>query len=256
MIRSNVSLTAESNMRYLRSLNFVAFGLAVICAGTGLAAGLGARWGAWHFRTGFMLLTWAAYGALAVVVLGLVALVVNRSSNKAIFFALASIILAIFVAGIPWQMKQRAQQVPPIHDITTDTENPPAFVAILPLRANAANSAEYKGTEVAAQQKKAYPDLQPLTVNAPPDVAFQRALRAARDAGWDIVESRPDQGRIEATDTTLWFGFKDDVVVRVTSQDGASRIDVRSVSRVGKSDVGTNATRIRNYLSKVQRTES
>jgi uncharacterized protein (DUF1499 family) len=243
-------------MRYLHSLNPVAFGLAIICAGTGLAAGLGTRWGLWHFRTGFMLLTWAAYGALAVVVLGLVALVVNRSSTKAIFFALASIILAIFVAGIPWQMKQRAQHVPPIHDITTDTENPPAFVAILPLRADAPNSVEYKGREVAAQQKKAYPDLQPLTVNAPPDVAFQRALRAARDAGWDIVESRPDQGRIEATDTTLWFGFKDDIVVRVTSLDSASRIDVRSVSRVGKSDVGTNASRIRNYLSKIQRPES
>jgi uncharacterized protein (DUF1499 family) len=243
-------------MRYLHSLNPVAFGLAIICAGTGIAAGLGARWGIWHFRTGFMLLTWSAYGALAVVVLGLVALIVNRSSNKAIFFASASIIVGIFVAGIPWEMKQRAQHVPPIHDITTDTENPPAFVAILPLRADAPNSVEYKGTEVAAQQRKAYPDLQPLTVNAPPDIAFQKALRAARDAGWDIVESRPDQGRIEATDTTLWFGFKDDIVVRVTSQDSASRIDVRSVSRVGKSDVGTNATRIRNYLSKIQRTES
>ena len=243
-------------MRYLHSLNLVAFGLAIICAGTGLAAGLGSRWGLWHFRTGFMLLTWAAYGALVVVVLGLVALVVNRSSNKAILFALASIILAIFVAGIPWQMKQRAQHVPPIHDITTDTENPPAFVAILPLRADAPNSIEYKGTEIAAQQKQAYPDLQPLSLNVPTDVAFQRALRAARNAGWDIVESRPDQGRIEATDTTLWFGFKDDIVVRVTSLDSTSRIDVRSVSRVGKSDVGTNATRIRTYLLKIQRTES
>ena len=243
-------------MRYFHSLNPVAFGLAIICAGTGLAAGLGTRWGLWHFRTGFMLLTWAAYGALAVVVLGLVALVVNRSSSKAIFFALASIILALFVVGIPWQMKQRAQHVPPIHDITTDTANPPAFVAILPLRANAPNSIEYKGTEIAAQQKKAYPDLQPLSLNVPPDVAFQRALRAARNAGWDIVESRPDQGRIEATDTTLWFGFKDDIVVRVTSLDSGSRIDVRSVSRVGKSDVGTNASRIRNYLLKIQRSES
>ncbi len=88
-------------MHYLHSLNSVAFGLAIICAGTGLAAGLGTRWGLWHFRTGFMLLTWAAYGALAVVVLGLVALVVNRSSNKAIFFASTSIILATFVVGTP-----------------------------------------------------------------------------------------------------------------------------------------------------------
>jgi len=242
-------------MGYLRSLNFVAFGLAVICAGTGLAAGLGSRWGLWHFRTGFMLLTWAAYGALAAAVLGLVALVVNRSSNKAIFFAVASIILAIFVAGIPWQMKQRAQQVPPIHDITTDTDNPPAFVAILPLRKDAPNPDAYGGTALAAEQTKAYSDIQPLILNIPPDPAFDKALSAAKAEGWEIVDSRRDQGRIEATDTTLWFGFKDDIVVRVTPVDNGSRIDVRSVSRVGKSDIGTNAARIRNYLLKIQRME-
>jgi uncharacterized protein (DUF1499 family) len=90
----------------------------------------------------------------------------------------------------------------------------------------------------------------------PAAVAFQRGLRAARNTGWDIVESQPDQGRIEATDTTLWFGFKDNIVVRVTPLDSASRIDVRSVSRVGKSDVGTNAARIRNYILKIQRNDS
>jgi len=243
-------------MRYLHSLNLVAFGLAIICAGTGLAAGLGSRWGLWHFRTGFMLLTWAAYGALVVVVLGLVALVVNRSSNKAILFALASIILAIFVAGIPWQMKQRVQHVPPIHDITTDTENPPAFVAILPLRRDAPNPAQYGGPEVAAQQQKAYPDLRPLILNAPPKEVFPKALEAAREMGWQIVDSNQDQGRIEATATTPWFGFKDDVVVRVMPADHGSRIDVRSVSRVGKSDLGTNARRIQEYLSKITRSVS
>lgn len=240
-------------MRYLKSSNAVAFGLAIMCTATALAAGLGTRWGAWHFRTGFMLLTWAAYGAVAAAVLGLVALIANHSSGKATVLALASITLGILVAGIPWQMKQRAQQVPPIHDITTDTENAPAFVAIVPLRRNAPNSTEYGGASVAAQQRKAYPDLRPLVVNVPPEAAFQRALRAARKEGWHIVDSRPDQGRLEATDTTLWFGFKDDIVVRVTSLDGGSRIDVRSVSRVGKSDIGTNAARIRNYLLKIQR---
>src|SRR5438445_7422750 len=243
-------------MRYHHSLNPVAFGLAIMCAGAGLAAGLGTRWGLWHFRTGFMLLTWAAYGALVVVILGLVALVVNRSSNKAIFFALASIVLGMFVSGIPWQMKQRAQHVPPIHDITTDTENPPAFVAILPLRRDAPNPAQYGGPEVAAQQQKAYPDLRPLILNAPPKEAFPKALEAARAMGWQIVDSNQDQGRIEATATTPWFGFKDDVVVRVMPADHGSRIDVRSVSRVGKSDLGTNARRIQEYLSKNMRSVS
>jgi uncharacterized protein (DUF1499 family) len=126
-------------------------------------------------------------------------------------------------------------------------------VAILPLRRDASNPPGYGGEAIAAQQLKAYPDVRPLTLTVPPDAAFEKALRAAREAGWDIVESRPDQGRIEATDTTLWFGFKDDIVVRVTASDSGSRIDVRSVSRVGKSDIGTNATRIRNYLSRIQR---
>jgi uncharacterized protein (DUF1499 family) len=69
---------------------------------------------------------------------------------------------------------------------------------------------------------------------------------------WKIVESNPDLGRIEATDTTLWFGFKDDVVVRVTPKEQGSRIDVRSVSRVGRSDVGTNARRIERYLRRIR----
>jgi uncharacterized protein (DUF1499 family) len=125
-------------------------------------------------------------------------------------------------------------------------------VAILPLRRDASNPPEYGGEAVAAQQLKAYPDVRPLTLTVPPDATFEKALRTAREVGWDIVESRPDQGRIEATDTTLWFGFKDDIVVRVTASDSGSRIDVRSVSRVGQSDIGTNAARIRNYLSRIQ----
>ena len=66
-----------------------------------------------------------------------------------------------------------------------------------------------------------------------------------------LVAAEAADGRIEATDTTFWFGFKDDVVVRVQPADNGSRIDVRSESRVGKSDVGTNARRIRAYLAKL-----
>src|SRR5438128_720408 len=243
-------------MRYVYVLRVSAFALAVLCAGGAVAAGLGTRWGAWHFRTGFTILTWAVYGGLTAALLGLVALILDRSSQRVVLLALVTIVLGALVSGIPWQMKQQAQHVPPIHDITTDTENPPAFVAILPLRRDAPNPAEYGGPEVAAQQQKAYPDLRPLFLIAPQKEAFSKALEAARAMGWQIVDSNQDQGRIEATDTTLWFGFKDDIVVRVTSQDSVSRIDVRSVSRVGKSDVGTNASRIRNYLLKIQRSES
>ena len=98
----------------------------------------------------------------------------------------------------------------------------------------------------------AYPDVQPATLVAPADAAFKRALNAARDLGWQIVAAVPNEGRIEATDTTNWFGFEDDIVVRVTPTDGGSRVDVRSVSRVGKGDLGKNAARVRAYLRRLQ----
>ncbi len=88
----------------------------------------------------------------------------------------------------------------------------------------------------------------------PPPQAFEQALRMARDMGWTIVDSNPGEGRIEATDMTFWFGFKDDIVIRIVPAAQGSRVDVRSVSRVGRSDVGTNAKRIRKFLKKLKET--
>jgi uncharacterized protein (DUF1499 family) len=111
---------------------------------------------------------------------------------------------------------------------------------------------EYQGESIAQQQRKAYPDIQPVTIAEPPDAAFKSALNAARDVGWQIVAATLDERRIEATDTTTWFGFKDDIVVRVTPSGSGSRIDVRSVSRLGQGDLGKNAARIRAYLQRLQ----
>jgi len=138
-----------------------------------------------------------------------------------------------------------------IHDITTDTENPPVFVSVLPLRKDAPNSAEYGGPEIAMKQRAAYPDIHPVEVGVRPMLAYEYALDAARRMGWQIVDGNPPEGRIEATATTRWFGFKDDVVIRIVPTAGnGSRLDIRSVSRVGLSDVGTNACRIRSFLKK------
>jgi hypothetical protein len=152
---------------------------------------------------------------------------------------------------VPWYALQQARALPPIHDITTDTGRPPQFVAILPLRAGAPNPAAYGGADVARAQVGAYPDLRTRRMDATRADAFNRALQVARDLGWEIVAADAAAGRIEATDTTFWFGFKDDVVVRVEADGAGSRIDVRSVSRVGVGDVGANARRIRAYLQKL-----
>jgi len=211
-----------------------------------LLAGPGSRMGWWTFRTGLLvMLKWAAYGGIAASVLAIAALLLGGRRALA-----AAALLAGLAALVPPLLFQRtAKSVPPIHDITTDTDNPPAFVAVLEQRAGAANPAEYGGAEIAAQQHRAYPDLRQVTLADPPARAFERALAAARGQGWQIVAAVPAEGRIEATDTTRWFGFKDDVVVRVKPEGTGSRVDVRSLSRVGKSDVGKNASRIRAYLA-------
>lgn len=141
-----------------------------------------------------------------------------------------------------------------IHDVTTDTENPPLFVALHALRLTTFNGPEYAGEKVSRIQKEAYPDIQPHIVDAAPAVAFDRALAAARAMGWQIIASVPDDGRIEATATTRWLRFRDDVVVRVTPHGAGSRIDARSKSRIGRSDFGANATRIREYFRKLDGT--
>ncbi len=232
------------------------FALAVLAAAAEALSGPGSRWALWHYGTGFQILKWAAYGGIAGAVISLLGCITARPGRRRKGFVLSLIGLAagIVVTAVPLYYWQRAQELPRIHDITTDTEKPPRFVAILPLRKAAENGAEYGGQNVAAQQRIFYPDIAPLQLPIPKDQAFKRALEAARSMGWRIIHEDESEGRIEATATTFWFGFKDDIVIRVTPANGGmgSRIDVRSASRVGKSDIGTNARRIREYLGRLR----
>ncbi len=222
--------------------------LSLVAATLLLLAGPGTRLGLWEFRTGFLLMRWAAFAGFTAAALATLLLILPRTRRGVAGPLLLALVVGLAAGFFPWQGMRQARSVPPIHDITTDTARPPEFVAILPLRANAPNPAAYGGAELAQAQLAAYPDLQPRHVDAAPAQAFERALQAARGQGWEIVAADAVAGRIEATATTFWFGFKDDVVVRVEAEDGGSRIDVRSVSRVGASDVGTNAKRIRAFL--------
>lgn len=225
--------------------------LAVLAALALVASGYGARFGIWDFRFGFTLLRWSLYAGLVVAVLGIIALVIPRVRAGRGWSLIAAIVIGLGVAYFPWHWQQVARAVPPINDITTDTANPPSFVAVIPLRAGAPVSADYPGAETAAQQQRAYPDIRPVDLNVPPDAAFARALDTARSFGWVIDATDAASGRIEATATTPWFGFQDDIVIRVTPTAGGSRVDIRSHSRVGRSDLGTNAKRIRAFVAKL-----
>ncbi len=245
--------SSEQEPRILRRVALGVAVLAVVFALLAALSGLGSRWGLWHFRTGFTLLEWAAYGAIAVALLSLPLLWFTRpgTGRGGFAFALLALIIAAPVFFVPGQWRSTAGDVPPIHDITTDPDDPPEFVEVVPLRADAPNPVEYPGPEVAAQQRQAYPDIRPLVLDLSPDEAFQRALNAVGEMGWELVGVNSEEGRIEATDRTFWFGFRDDVVIRLTPSGSRTIVDVRSKSRVGGSDVGTNAERIRNYLERL-----
>lgn len=239
--------------RKARIVPLIALALGAVALVLLLASGPGARLDLWGFRTGFSLMRWAVFIGLGGAALGLVSLMVPALRRAGSVAAGVALVLGLAVAYVPWAGLQKARSVPPIHDISTDTGDPPGFVALLPARLEAPNGAEYGGEEIARQQREAYPDVQPLDLGLAPGDAFERALAAARAMGWEIVDADPASGRIEATATTFWYGFKDDVVVRVRQHDAGSRIDARSMSRVGASDVGANAERIRRYLARIER---
>lgn len=155
-------------------------------------------------------------------------------------------VLALFIVAIPVWTVVKGAGAPPIHNVTTDMEDPPQFDAVIPLRGESSNPLEYT-SEVADVQRLAYPDILPIRLAETPDVVFDLGVQVARELGWDIVNTDREAGRIEATDVTFWFRFKDDVVVRIRPAGAGTRVDLRSVSRVGGGDVGANAARIREF---------
>ncbi|RFF26311.1 MULTISPECIES: DUF1499 domain-containing protein [unclassified Wenzhouxiangella] len=236
----------------MKALRIIILVIAIIAVGLLLLAGPGTRMDWWDFRFGFTMMEWALYGGVAAGILGILLLLIPATRRGGATVLVAAVVIGLTTAAVPYLQVQKARSVPPIHDITTDTADPPEFVAIAPLRADAPNPVEYPGEETAEKQRDHYPDIRTLQLDAWPAIAFEHALEAARAQGWEIVEASEAEGRIEATATTFWFGFKDDVVIRIRGDNNGSAIDVRSKSRVGQSDVGANAARIKAYLEDLQ----
>jgi uncharacterized protein (DUF1499 family) len=228
--------------------------VAVLSGAGALAAGLGNRFGVWDFRTALAIFRWSAYGGAATLVISAIAILslLRPVSWRSFIWAVIGLLVGAVLVTVAWNWQQTAKSVPRIHDITTDTANPPQFVEIARLKEKNWNSLEYGGPEVARLQHEAYPDIKPLFLPVSPDQAFDRALSVAKRMGWIIVDADKAQGRIEAVATTFWFGFKDDIVIRIEKSDSQSRVDIRSVSRVGVSDLGTNAGRIRKFLKEMR----
>ena len=172
---------------------------------------------------------------------------------------IGALAVAVGVAGLVWgaSVQRTAGSLPFIHDITTDTQNPPVFEGrILAERGDGSNPLDYVGKRVDSKdpsselvsvlQTRSYPDIRTIISNREPADAQARAKAVAESLGWDIKDEAP--GRIEATATTFWYGFRDDIVIRIRpGSGGGSVVDLRSVSRVGGSDLGANAARIRAF---------
>jgi len=229
------------------------FYLSLICALVFTLSGYGYQWGIWGLGTGFTLLRYGAYAAIGLAVIQSTFFFFMKDSGisaKAMILTGFLITLLISATAIYWQYKARS--VPPIHDITTDIQSPPEFVAMERLRADAPNPPEYAGEETAQQQREAYPDIQTLMVSAPEQEVIDEIVTLISSRGWKFVSINRQDGRVEATEKLAWFGFKDDVVFRVTSTNEGTRVDMRSKSRIGRSDVGVNADRIKQFLSDLE----
>ena len=234
-------------------VSWIAVVLALASVAMVLLAGPGYRLGLWGVKSGVLAMSGAAIVAALAGVLGLIGILLVMGSGAAQARWMSGLALVVgLVIAVPLLVQgARSRQLPRIHDISTAPDEPLLFVAILPLRQGAPNSAAHDA-KAAAAQKKGYPDIAPLVLRLAPALAFERAEKAAIAMGWAMVAVEPSEMRIEATATSRLFGFKDDVVIRITPQgEGGSRVDMRSLSRVGVSDLGANAQRIRDYFARL-----
>ncbi|HAM47986.1 MAG TPA: DUF1499 domain-containing protein [Alphaproteobacteria bacterium] len=232
----------------------VAFVFALIAMLVIVAGVFSARMGIVAQLTGFGIFAIGQLLALAALLVSLVGLMRTRHGGRAgRGRAVAGLTLSVILLLPLAFFLPAALRVPPIHDITTDTQDPPQFDALAALRTEAENDLTYAGPPVANLQQEAYPDIAPLVLPLSPAQAFKKATSVAAELGWQIVSADPETGHIEAVDETLLFGFKDDIAIRITTDEtGAAKIDIRSASRVGESDLGANARRIKQFMQALQ----
>lgn len=223
--------------------------LGLACAGWLAALGPGTQAGIWSWKAAFGTFEYLVPAGGLVAAAGVLGALARRGDRRAVLLCLLGAGLAGLAALFPVHMRRTARSLPFIHDISTDLEDPPAFAQALTWRGEDSNPLDRaEPADLADQQRAAYPAVQPLELKVSPAVALVAAAEVARAMGWDPVHVDPVMGTVEATETTRWWAFRDDVVVRIRETQGGCRVDVRSVSRVGKSDLGLNAARIRRYL--------
>jgi uncharacterized protein (DUF1499 family) len=230
--------------------------LSLVVAVFALGAAVGTRLDLWSFRIGFGILRWTVVGAVLTGLCSLLAFWITlplRSEKRGFTLALLGLTISAIVVGIPVRWKLAGNETPPIHDITTDLDNPPRFNVISRYRDFRHNDLDREEPALSNTQKQHYPELESLTLNQSKRDCMRKVIEIARDSHWEFRSIDWEEGHVEATDRTFWFGFLDDIAIRVQSlSDQRCKIDLRSVSRYGVNDLGTNARRIRRFLRMVR----
>jgi hypothetical protein len=252
---------ADSKRDWTRLVTRAAVALGIGSVLAALAAALGSGAELWSFRAGLGALRYLFYAAAAGAALGLIGLVMARRRPRLMLANLLALVVALGFVLYLGNLVRTAKSVPAIHDVATDLEDLPQFTR-LKVRADNLEKVPDEGKpELKAMapeerwkalHRAHYSDIRTIRLALPPQQAVRRAAALAADRGWRIAWV--DIDNVEATDTSTFFRFKDDVVVRVRpAPDGGSLVDMRSISRVGGSDVGMNARRIRSFLADLQR---
>jgi uncharacterized protein (DUF1499 family) len=210
-----------------------------------VGAPLATRFGFIDYQIGLLLTAIAVLLAALVLLLTLL-LMCWRRFRVEMPRLLAIAALAAVPVAVGASILIPSANLPHIHDISTDVNDPPEFMAAKAVRGESSNPLQ-RDAAIDAAQRTAYPQLAAIRTDAAPREAFNRAFATAKTLGWDVYFSSADRGVMEASETTFWFGFVDDIVIRVVPDGTGSRIDLRSVSRVGEGDLGANAKRIERF---------
>lgn len=249
-------MKSKGFLRFTPKIVRTLFILSVASALVFLFSGYGYQWEIWSLGTAFSLLTNSAFAAIGLLVLNLAALflVYKSGFKKGYYFVITGLILVGAVFGIARYWQSQAQSYPPIHDISTDLESPPSFHLMIDVRetAEAPNPPEYAGEETAQTQREAYPDIESLFLPVPFGDVFDAVIALVESRRWELVNADRETGIVEATEKLPWFGFRDDVVIRIDFIDSETKVDMRSKSRIGRGDLGVNANRIRDFMSDLE----
>jgi uncharacterized protein (DUF1499 family) len=246
----------KSLQKVLLTLSLLTVSLCLLAA---LISGFGTRLGWWEFGTGFFILRWSVYLVSVPVGLAIISAVLSKVNGAGLgdYHYLAVLVIGVIVFGVPYSALKEFRKTPTLADATTSFDDPPAFVDLAPIREKTAkNPLAYRGEDATDLQRRYFPDLVSIQINKTPAEVMNKAVRVAKKMDLDIVVADVEAGRLEATATSFWFGFKDDLVLRAQPlENGLTQIDARSASRVGGMDGGVNTRRLKRFLQQLSNTK-